>query len=70
MWGDHIGNLSVKVRDTIGGPENTLWIRNDKVGNYWARAEVVLSSVNDFQVHLGTVESFLLLWHVVIFSGK
>ena len=70
MWGDHIGNLSVKVRDTIGGPETTLWIRNDKVGNYWARAEVVLSSVNDFQVHLGTVESFLLLWHVVIFSGK
>ena len=59
MWGDHIGNLSVKVRDTIGGPETTLWIRNGQVGNYWARAEVILQSPKDFQVHLGIVDYFV-----------
>ena len=59
MWGEHIGNLSVKVRDTIGGPETTLWIRDGQVGNYWARAEVVLQSTNDFQVHFGIIAVFL-----------
>ena len=61
MWGDHIGNFSVKVRNAIGGPETTLWSRNTQMGNYWERAEVVLSSTQDFQVHLGTVGSFLFL---------
>ncbi|CAB4029849.1 MAM and LDL-receptor class A domain-containing 2-like, partial [Paramuricea clavata] len=55
MWGDHIGNLSVKVRDTIGGPETTLWIRNGQVGNYWARAEVILQSPKDFQIIIEAV---------------
>lgn len=55
MWGgDHIGNLSVKVRDAIGGPETTLWIQNGQIGNYWARADVVLRSTKAFQVRIGT----------------
>jgi hypothetical protein len=63
MWGEHIGNLSVKVRDTIGGPETTLWTKNGKVGNYWARAEVVLQNINDFQVHFGITSGvFRTLW--------
>lgn len=59
MWGDHIGNLSVKVRDTIGGPETTLWIQNDQVATYWERAEVILKSTKDFQVHLENIVSIL-----------
>ena len=50
MFGDHIGNLSVKVRDTIGGHETTLWKTDGNVGNYWIRTEVTLRSTKDFQV--------------------
>ena len=50
MYGDHIGKLSVKIRECKKCKERLIWSRDTSAGNYWVRHFVNIQNDKPFQV--------------------
>ncbi|XP_077978865.1 MAM and LDL-receptor class A domain-containing protein 1-like [Glandiceps talaboti] len=50
MYGYHCGTLNVYTRTSVGGAMTTIWSQSDEVGDFWVKAEVAISEVNNFEV--------------------
>merc|ERR1719494_329267 len=52
MYGDHIGKLSVKIRECKKCKERLIWSRDTSAGNYWVRHFVNIQNDKPFQIIL------------------
>ncbi|XP_071486324.1 MAM and LDL-receptor class A domain-containing protein 1-like [Diadema antillarum] len=50
MYGEDINSLSIYTREIINGPLTLLWQRVGEIGDFYERADIVLTNRNPFQV--------------------
>nr|XP_054757008.1 MAM and LDL-receptor class A domain-containing protein 2-like [Lytechinus pictus] len=50
MYGENINTLTVYTREIVNGPLTVLWQRSGEIGDFYERADIVLTNRNPFQV--------------------